>query len=208
MAPINGRPFLELLLEYWIGQGVRRFVISVGYLAGRIREHFGARWRTADMLYAEETEPLGTGGGLLLAARHAESADLLVMNGDSFFAVDLVELSDFHGARRADWSLSLFRSHDVGRYLSLAVAEDGRVQSLSSKAGETGALVNGGVYLVRRAALEALPWRTGQRFSLESELLPHALRASWRMFGREFAGQFIDIGVPEDYRRAGTLLGS
>src|SRR6266436_1070417 len=40
MAPINGRPFLELLLEYWIDQGVRRFVISVGYLAGRIREHF------------------------------------------------------------------------------------------------------------------------------------------------------------------------
>jgi len=206
MAPINGRPFLELLLEYWIDQGVRRFVISVGYLAGQIRNHFGERWRGADILYAEEREPLGTGGGLLLAASHAQSADIIVMNGDSFFAVDLAQLCDFHSARRADWTLSLFRSHDVERYLGLAVAEDGRVQSLSSKPGKAGALVNGGVYLVRRAALEVLPWRAGQRFSLESDLLPHALQASWRTFGREFASQFIDIGVPDDYQRASTLL--
>jgi len=208
MAPINGRPFRELLLEYWIDQGVRRFVISVGYLAGRIREHFGTRWRTADVLYAEEAQPLGTGGGLLLATRHAQSADILVMNGDSFFAVDLAELSNFHSVRRADWTFSLFRSHDVRRYLSLGVTEDGQVQSLSSKPGDAGALVNGGVYLVRRAALETLPWRPGQHFSLESDLLPHALQAYWRMFGREFGGQFIDIGVPEDYRRAGSLLRS
>ena len=208
MAPINGRPFLEVLLEYWSGQGVDRFVLSVGYLAQRIRDHFGVRWHGADVLYAEETEALGTGGALVLAAEHARNADVIVMNGDSFFAVDLDEFRTFHTVRRADWSLSLFRSSDVSRYLGLAIAEDGRVQSLSPKPGEAGTLVNGGVYLVRRAALETLPWRSGERFSLESELLPHALQASWRMFGREFAGQFIDIGVPDDYRRAGTLLGS
>jgi D-glycero-alpha-D-manno-heptose 1-phosphate guanylyltransferase len=207
MAPINGRPFLEVLLEYWTGQGVDRFVLSVGYLAQRIRDHFGVRWHGADVLYAEEPEALGTGGALVLAASHARSADIVVMNGDSFFAVDLDEFRTFHTVRRADWSLSLFRSSDVTRYLSLAIEDDGRVQSLSSKPGEAQTLVNGGVYLVRRAALETLPWRAGERFSLEAELLPHALQASWRMFGREFAGQFIDIGVPDDYRRAGTLLG-
>ena len=49
MAPVRGRPFLELLLEYWIGQGVHRFVISVGYLAERITAHFGARWGGAEI---------------------------------------------------------------------------------------------------------------------------------------------------------------
>ena len=49
MAPVKGRPFLELLLEYWIGQGVRRFVLSVGYLAERITRHFGTHWCGAEI---------------------------------------------------------------------------------------------------------------------------------------------------------------
>jgi D-glycero-alpha-D-manno-heptose 1-phosphate guanylyltransferase len=76
MAPVGGRPFLELLLQYWIGQGVHRFVLSIGYLAEKISAHFGAAWGGAEIAYARETEPLGTGGGLLLAAAEARSEDL------------------------------------------------------------------------------------------------------------------------------------
>ena len=36
MAPIAGRPFLEYLLDYWAAQGIRRFILSVGYRSGAI----------------------------------------------------------------------------------------------------------------------------------------------------------------------------
>ena len=200
MAPVKGRPFLELLLEYWIGQGVRRFVLSVGYRAERISAHFGARWGGAAIDYAVEPAALGTGGGLLQAAGKATASDILVMNGDTYFAVPLGELRTFHAERAADWTFALFPSDDGRRYQGMALEEDGRVSVLAGNLG------NGGVYLMRTLKLQSLPWAAGQRFSLESELLPHAMRDGWRVFGRRFDRAFVDIGVPEDYRSAGTII--
>jgi D-glycero-alpha-D-manno-heptose 1-phosphate guanylyltransferase len=206
MAPVNGRPFLEILLEYWIGQGVRRFVLSIGYLAECVVRHFGSGWRGVAIEYAREDVPLGTGGGLLLAAQQARETDLLVLNGDSFFGVQLAGLVACHRERLADCSLSLFRSLDVERYLGVELGEHGEVRSLAARAGPNGALVNGGVYLFRAAALRRLPWRAGQSASLEADVLPHALHSGWRIFGLESGGTFVDIGVPHDYQRAGAIL--
>jgi len=63
MAPINGRPFLEYLLDYWINQGVDRFVLSVGYRHEIITEHFGNKYKEAQIEYVIEKTLLGTGGG-------------------------------------------------------------------------------------------------------------------------------------------------
>jgi len=41
LAPINGRPFLEYQMSYWIAQGVDRFVLSVGYKAQMVIEKIG-----------------------------------------------------------------------------------------------------------------------------------------------------------------------
>jgi D-glycero-alpha-D-manno-heptose 1-phosphate guanylyltransferase len=54
MAPVNGRPFLEHLLDYWIGQGIDRFVLSVGYRHEVVERHFGSRYRSTEIDYAVE----------------------------------------------------------------------------------------------------------------------------------------------------------
>jgi D-glycero-alpha-D-manno-heptose 1-phosphate guanylyltransferase len=203
MAPVNGRPFLELLLDYWIGQGVKRFILSIGYLADTISGHFGRAWGGAEIVYAREHEPLGTGGGVLLAAAEATAEELLVLNGDTFFAVDLSALAAFHRERNADCTFSLFSTSDTKRYMGLALDSDGRVVELASAGSR---LANGGVILLKAASLRALPWKAGERVSLEADMLPEGQRRGWRICGREFAATFIDIGVPEDYRRAPEVL--
>jgi len=206
MAPVGGRPFLEHLVGYWIEQGVRRFVVSVGYLAERIVDYFGSAWRGAEFAYAREQTPLGTGGGLLLALDEVTSPRVLVLNGDSFFRVVLAEALAFHQSRNADCSLNLFRSRDTRRYLGLDLEDNGRVRSFSAPGDAVTALVNGGVYLFRTATLRALPWKSGERASLEADILPHGMSAGWRIYGRECRGAFIDIGVPEDYARAAEVM--
>jgi D-glycero-alpha-D-manno-heptose 1-phosphate guanylyltransferase len=203
MAPVNGRPFLELLLEYWIRQGVQRFVLSIGYLAEKISGHFGRQWGGVEIAYALETEPLGTGGGVMLAAAQATHDELLVLNGDTFFAVDLATLSSFHRESNADCTFSLFRTSDTKRYMGLALDGEGRVVELASAGSNLG---TGGVILLNSKALRALPWKPGERASLEADMLPEGQRRGWRICGREFAATFIDIGVPEDYRRAPEVL--
>jgi D-glycero-alpha-D-manno-heptose 1-phosphate guanylyltransferase len=205
MAPINGRPFIEHQLDYWIDQGVNRFVLSVGYKKEVIMDHLGSSYRSTPLTYAIEDEPLGTGGGLLLAAQRMNEP-FLVLNGDTFFEVNLAELLKFHTNNSADWTFSLFRTSEVGRYMGIDVHSDGEIASLKSGTAEMGRLANGGVYLVNPSVMGDRAFLSGIKLSLEDDLLPALVAQGYKLFGLEFLGTFIDIGVPQDYFRAAKIL--
>jgi D-glycero-alpha-D-manno-heptose 1-phosphate guanylyltransferase len=67
MAPLQGRPFLEYLMDYWLTQGITRFVLSVGYLGHIITSHFGDCYKMARIEYVMEDSPLSTGGAVRYA---------------------------------------------------------------------------------------------------------------------------------------------
>jgi D-glycero-alpha-D-manno-heptose 1-phosphate guanylyltransferase len=207
MAPINGRPFLEYQLEYWIQQGVSRFVLSLGYRHESITAHFGTSYLGIPIEYSIEEKPLGTGGGLLLAMQRIADSEFLLLNGDTFFEVDLKVLHQYHTCKNADWTFAMFRSTESGRYMGMGVAEDGRIAALSAS-GDVGQLVNGGVYYVNTGSLRLPYWKPGTKISLEEDILSAALDAGAHLFGLPCDGAFIDIGVPQDYFRATSVLKS
>lgn len=207
MAPISGRPFLEHQMDYWIAQGVDHFVLSIGYRYEVIVDHFGDNYNGAVIDYVIEETPLGTGGGLLLAAEKVTSGEsFLLLNGDTYFAVDLNKLVEFSVANDADWCFSLFRANEEGRYMGLDVSPQGEILSLKSDPGKLGRLANGGVYWVNPRALRNDNFLPGDKVSLEDDIFQAAMQEGRRLLGIEFAGTFIDIGVPDDYRRAPALL--
>lgn len=205
MAEIRGRPFLEHQMDYWIGQGVNRFVLSVGYQSKVIMDHFGAGYRGVPVEYAVEEEPLGTGGGFLMAVK-GQKGTVLVLNGDTFFAVDLGQLMRFHAEKRSEWTFSLFRANEAGRYMGMDVATDGRILALKSGTDQLGRLANGGVYLVNPSVLSKAHFVAGDKLSLEDDILPNIVADRRVLYGLECTGKFIDIGVPEDYFRAADVL--
>jgi len=207
MAPINGRPFLEHLLDYWINQGVGRFVLSVGYRQEIIKGHFGNKYKEAIIEYAVEKTQLGTGGGLILGSqKFGRIESFLLLNGDTFFAVDLKTLINFSTANNADWCFSLFRSHEVGRYMGMEISPVGAITSLNSCTHQPSCLSNGGVYWVTPRALVNEKFSIAKKLSLEEDILPASIALGQRLFGLEFSSTFIDIGVPNDYHRASTIL--
>jgi D-glycero-alpha-D-manno-heptose 1-phosphate guanylyltransferase len=209
MAPVNGRPFLEHLLDYWIGQGVSRFVLSVGYLGDVIKQHFRNRYRGATVDYACEIQPLGTGGGVLLGAQLiSDSEYFLLLNGDTYFSVDLKQLFCRTISEDADCCFSLFRSDEEGRYMSLELGDNGTIKNLRSGNSLIGGLANGGVYCMRRGVLLEDQFDASKPTSLEDDIFPAALANGKKIIGVETTGLFIDIGIPADYQRAQRLLGS
>jgi D-glycero-alpha-D-manno-heptose 1-phosphate guanylyltransferase len=206
LALVAGRPFLEHQMDYWIAQGIERFVLSVGFKRDQIIAHFGAHYRGCEVRYAEEASPLGTGGGLLLAAQQLQDAGpCLVLNGDTFFEVDLASLADFHRSRDAAVSVALFEVAANDRYMGVQLRDDGAIVSLKSAPGAS-QLANGGVYLMERSCFEGLPWQPGASLSLENDFFAHLLDSGKRMCGMVCHGRFIDIGVPDDYFRAPDVI--
>ena len=85
------------------------------------------------------------------------------------------------------------------------VSRKGQIISLKSGASRLGCLANGGVCDSPRAVINGSS-RPATRRSLEDDIIPAAMASGQRLFGIEFPGTFIDIGIPGDYQRAPALL--
>ena len=202
MAPIAGRPFLEYQMDYWIKQGVCRFILSVGHLKDIIINHFSDKYCGVPIEYSDEESPLGTGGAFLKASKNLEET-FLVLNGDTFIEVDLHEMVKFHVKNKSDWTLSVIEKTSSNRYMGVEMKNDGRIVSLESSNSN---LVNGGVYLINPSVAKRLNIMENTKVSLENELLPSFISKKGSLYGIKCNGRFIDIGVSDDYFRAEELL--
>lgn len=197
MAPVAGRPFLEYLLLYLKKYQVTDVVICSSYRHQVIKEYVGngARWGL-QVCYSREGQPMGTGGALRLAETLLQTDEFLVMNGDSFFGIDLELLIGYHQKKEALGTLALAQVDNTERYGTVEVDHDGRIVRFLEKTKGVGAgLVNGGIYVFRRDVLKLIP--DGRPISLEHEIFPKLIGKGF--YGLPFDGYFIDIGVPEDY---------
>jgi D-glycero-alpha-D-manno-heptose 1-phosphate guanylyltransferase len=200
LAPVGGRPFLAYLLDALDAAGVPRIVLLIGYRGDQVRRELGNQYGGAELVYSNESSPLGTGGALREAMPLFDTQTLLLLNGDSYFGVDLPAFLRFHRHRRADLSLSLTRVDDAGRFGRVETDHNGRVTAFAEKqaAGRAG-WINAGVYLMERRLLEIVP--AGRPVSLEQELLP-AWIDDKAVYGRRRSGAFLDVGTPESYALA------
>ena len=208
MAPIGGKPFLSYLLDFWVAQGVNRFVLSVGHKHEIISKEFGGRYKNAEVDYAVEKDPLGTGGGLLLSLKQLRSPEpFLVLNGDTFFEVNRADIANHHSAYGANMTLALVEVPENKRYSGVLLTEEGWVRSLEKRSENSESnLANGGVYMMEPSLLSEHQNHPPKKYSLEDELLPDLLEKNKRIAGFIAQGEFIDIGVPEDYSRAEGIL--
>lgn len=198
MAKISDRPFLEYLMDYWINQGVSRFILSVGYKSKIIIDHFGAGYKQTPITYVEENKPLGTGGGLVLAAQ-ALNEPFLLLNGDTYFQVSFADLQHFHLQNKSDWTIALFKAREADRYGGVLLDTEGKVSELKSAKSQSGEFANGGAYFINPKIFASSIFEPGKKYSLEDEVLPALINDGKNIMGFLQFGQFVDIGIPSDY---------
>jgi D-glycero-alpha-D-manno-heptose 1-phosphate guanylyltransferase len=207
MAKVVGRPFLEHLMDYWIAQGVSRFILLVGYKSKIIAAHFGARYKQIPIAYIVESEPLGTGGGLVLAAQDLNEPFLL-LNGDTYFEVSLKELKYFHQQKLADWTIALFKANEADRYGSIIFDVEGKISELKTGKCQIGEFANGGVYLINPMVFKSSLIEPGKKYSLENEVLPMMVNSGKNIMAFKQFRPFIDIGIPSDYHFSQNFIAS
>lgn len=208
MAPIKGKPFLWYLLDYWLHQGINHFILSVGYKFEVIREQFGTKFKNAEVSYAIESKPLGTGGGLLLAIKYLRSKEpFLLLNGDTFFAINLNNLVKYHQKCTSDITLSLIETKDNKRYGGILLDNHGMISSINSQKNLFNTnMANGGVYIINGPLFSQHTQKNFEKYSLEEELLPQLLKQKKRIAGFISKDSFVDIGIPHDYTLAADIL--
>jgi D-glycero-alpha-D-manno-heptose 1-phosphate guanylyltransferase len=202
MAQINGKPFLHYILVWLSHYYIKKIFLSVSYKAEAIIKYFGSSFVDIPIEYIIEEKPLGTGGAIIYAMNSTTDENVLILNGDTYFPIDIRKLYDIHLENRSLLSFALKPMFNFNRYGSVICNEDTIIRFEEKKWCRKG-LINGGIYLLNKKLLTKHQFP--EIFSFEKEVLEKEAKLS-NLKGFVFDITFLDIGIPEDYFRAESVL--
>ncbi|HQQ93995.1 MAG TPA: nucleotidyltransferase family protein [Bacteroidia bacterium] len=201
MAPVCGRPFLDYQLLFLRKHGIKKVHLSIGHLAEKIMLHYGPSFEDIALDYVTEKSAMGTGGGIGLAMERSSETELFVLNGDSYFDMDLHDFHAKHASSGAQHSLALREVENASRYGTIQLDSENRVIAFREKSGKSQkGLINAGIYILnRKLYLDQTPAHT--QFSVEKDYFEESLDEVC-IKGFVYKGYFMDIGIPEDFEQA------
>lgn len=198
LAPVGDEPFLHYLVERWVEQGVTRLVFLLHHQANAIETFLESlagdgRLNGCDFLAVTEAIPLGTGGAVAHAIRHAHVTEtFLVANADTWLGSGIELVADTSPPAMAVVSVG-----NTERYGTVRLERD-VVAAFEEKRSSAGAgRINAGLY---HLSADLFGEWNGLPFSLERDLFPK-LAGARQLRAVRLESDFIDIGIPEDYYR-------
>jgi D-glycero-alpha-D-manno-heptose 1-phosphate guanylyltransferase len=170
--------------------------LAVGYKYQTIVDFIGKNYLGIEVSYSIETEPLGTGGAIKQAI--SGNNDVFIINGDTFFDVDLQLMYAHHKQKNSDISLALKPMQHFNRYGAVAF-NNGRITAFHEKKHVVKGNINGGIYILNKKIFEGINQPTA--FSFETDILQVSVNKLY-LNGYVSDTYFIDIGIPEDFEKA------
>jgi len=203
LIEVQGKTLTEWLFELFKKYGIRDVILSVGYLADRIRDYFtdGSKFgMNIEYVKEDPDKPLGTAGPLRLA-KDMLTDSFIVSNGDELKCINIPRMFRLHKRKNALATIALTTVNDPSQY-GVARLDGSRIIEFVEKPKKSEApsnLINSGFYIIETEIIEMIP--RGKFCSLEREIFPK-LAKEGRLRGFPFSGQWFDTGNIERLERA------
>lgn len=202
LAPINGTPFIDIVLGNCIDQGLKRFILCVGYLKEHVIKYLGDR-NDCEIIFSEEEELLGTGGALKNAEKYIRTDQVLVLNGDTFVEINYSRLIDWHNKNHSEITIAINYMQKVGRFGVITIDDNNKIIKFIEKGPSTReSWISAGVYLINKSIFNNIELE--KNISLEKDLFPSYIGNN--IYGYKNYGDMIDIGIPGSFSEAQMKL--
>ncbi len=197
LVKVGSTSLIERIITRLAAAGVEEFVVNLHHLGDKIREHVGdgGRWGVR-VAYSEETEILGSGGGIKLAQPHLDDRTFFVVNGDVLIDVDYSEVLRFHRSHGAMATMVLRTDADPESWGAIEIDESHRIRQFVGKLPAVSAplrkLMFTGVHVLEPAVFDYLPLAFS---SINEVFYPRAIAEGKAVYGFEHRGYWSDVGT-------------
>ena len=198
LLKIGEKPIMEHNVDLLISFGIKDFWFSVNYLKEQIKEHFAESKKEISIHYIEEDQPMGTIGALSKVEAF-QNEHVLVTNSDLLTNLNYEDFYLDFLKNDADISMVTIPYEVVIPY-GVVEQKENQVQGIQEKPTYT-YYSNAGIYLMKREVLASIPKNT---FFNATDLITDELSKKKKVISYPFSGYWLDIGKPEDYKRAQT----
>jgi len=201
LAPVLGKPFLIHIIEFWIKQGIKKFIICSGYKGNLIQEYILKTDYHNIVEFSFEKNKLGTGGAILNGLKLIKSDYFITQNGDTFIPLNLDILLQFNKTiANKIMFMTLIKETNTSRKPIFSIKYNKEIFYNSGKMNKK-VYINGGIYIFNTKKLLLETYSQAKELSFENEILPIFIKNK-EVIGSYFNKPFIDIGTPLDYKNA------
>ncbi|UCE72440.1 MAG: NTP transferase domain-containing protein [Nitrospiraceae bacterium] len=197
LMPVDELPVIEILAKWLRRNGIKDVFITTGYLGHLIRTVCGdgSQWGLK-IIYSEEPEPLGTVGPLNLIRDYLDDT-FLVLNGDLLTDLNLRAFTSYHHSHGGIVTVATIKK-DINIDLGVIESNNGRIEGFREKPTMQ-FQVSMGVYCMEPSVVNLIP--KGMPFGFD-DLMFTMLDSSLPVYIYKHEGYWMDIGRPEDFRKA------
>ncbi len=197
LVPVGDMPILEIVLRQLKSYNITDITMAVGHLAELLMAYFGDGNKLGlHITYSKEEQPLGTAGPLALIPNLTD--DFLVMNGDILTTLDFEAFLAYHQRHRAIATIAM---HERTVKIDLGVIETNATNELVEYIEKPTYQyrVSMGIYAFQPNVLRYIA--PGERLDFP-DLVHRLLQHKEKIMGYPYAGNWLDIGRPDDYEQA------
>lgn len=202
MADVNSIPFLQYTLDYLEQFNINKVILAVGYKKEYIEQYFGNQYKNIEIIYSEEEESLGTGGAIKQAIQKCKEENIIVMNGDVYSKIDFKQMYNQHIKENPTITIAVKEMEKFDRF-GVVHFENDIITKFEEKRYVEKGFMNVGIYVLNRNIFENKIEE--KSFSFENDYLNKYVSID-KFKPYIYDGEFIDIGIPEDYEKIKFVL--
>lgn len=203
LLPVGDRPLIYYNLLLLKKYGITDVLINLHHHGEKIIKEIGNGLQFGlNVVYSEEPEILGTGGGIKKVRSELSKGTFIVINGDILVDVNLNKVVEFHYRKKGLVTLVLREDEEMDRYGAIEVDAKNRVRNILGKCSWVGErlkpLMFTGVHVIEPKVLDYIP--VDIFYSIIDAYI-EMVRKEERIYGYPMKGYWTDIGVIERYQK-------
>lgn len=202
LLPVLGVPCVEYVIRRLAEGGVEELIMACGYRSEDMLQTIGDGDRFGISIeYSFEEVPAGTAGSVKLLEERLDDR-FMVASGDLLADVDMAATAAAHKGG-AIATMALTTVENPSEFGIVGLDSEGRIERFLEKPAPEEAfsnLINAGIYVLDRRALESVP--SGRPYDFARDLFPDLLSRGEVLRGHALDGYWKDIGRPADLLQA------
>ena len=201
LLPVGGKAIIDHNIDRLISYGIKHINVTVNYLGEQLEVHFNEPHNEVQVKTVREPKFLGTIGSIHYVPTFFNET-VLVMNSDLFTDINYEDFYLHFKEHDADMSVAAVPYSVSIPYGILDLKGRRDIKGLIEKPTYD-YYANAGIYLIKKSALDLIPKDT---FFNSTDLIEALIDAGRKVVRFPLNGTWIDIGNPQEYKRANELV--
>lgn len=200
LLKVGDKCIIDHNIDKLIDYGVKHISVTVNYLKEQLEDHFSEPRGEVYVQTVREPRFLGTIGSIRFVKEFYNDT-VLVMNSDLFTNINYEDFYLHFKEHDAEMSVAAV-PYDVDIPLGVLNLDGRNITGLSEKP-HFGYYANAGIYLIKKSSLKFIP---KDKMFHSTDLVETLIAAGRRVIRFPISGTWIDIGTPQEYKRANDMV--